>query len=356
MSFFKHKTLQATVLTGALLLTSAASATAASATPAASSHTGHNHQHQRADSHAPIGVMGDHTHAPGEWMLSYRYGRMNMSGNRSGTDELTAAQVRADFMVAPLSMDMEMHMFGIMYGVNERLTLMGMLPYVEKSMDHLGGMGTFTTRSKGIGDTKITGLYTLRNTQDANQVNTRVHATFGLSLPTGSITERDTTPMGPNQKLPYPMQLGSGTFDPILGLTYVQERPTWSFGGQVSTTIRMGKNNEGYRLGNEGKATLFAARPINDYASLSLRLEGSAWGNIHGQDNDLNPAMVPTARTDLRSGRRVDGFVGINLLQNEGALKDHRLALEYGLPLYQNLKGPQLEVDHRLMLGWQWAF
>ncbi|NBD18196.1 MAG: hypothetical protein GVY04_19270 [Cyanobacteria bacterium] len=27
----------------------------------------------RPDGHAPIGVMGDHVHGQGEWMLSYRY-------------------------------------------------------------------------------------------------------------------------------------------------------------------------------------------------------------------------------------------------------------------------------------------
>ena len=32
----------------------------------------------RADSHAPISVMGDHTHGKGEWMLSYRYMGMGM--------------------------------------------------------------------------------------------------------------------------------------------------------------------------------------------------------------------------------------------------------------------------------------
>ncbi len=40
-------------------------------------------------------------------------------------------------------------------------------------------------------------------------------ANLGLTLyfPTGSIDERGATPMGPNMQLPYPMQLGSGTYD-----------------------------------------------------------------------------------------------------------------------------------------------
>lgn len=43
----------------------------------------------RPDGHAPIGVMGDHTHKTGEWMFSYRYMQMHMDGNRDGTDHFS---------------------------------------------------------------------------------------------------------------------------------------------------------------------------------------------------------------------------------------------------------------------------
>ena len=42
----------------------------------------------RADSHAPIGVMGDHMHKQGEWMLSYRFMTMNMEGNLKGSNNI----------------------------------------------------------------------------------------------------------------------------------------------------------------------------------------------------------------------------------------------------------------------------
>ena len=46
----------------------------------------HGDSAQRPDDHAPIGVMGDHTHQAGEWMLSWRRMAMTMEGNRDGTD------------------------------------------------------------------------------------------------------------------------------------------------------------------------------------------------------------------------------------------------------------------------------
>ncbi|MDE2762781.1 MAG: hypothetical protein OXQ94_18130 [Gemmatimonadota bacterium] len=66
----------------------------------------------RPDGHAPIGVMGEHTHERGEWMLSHRFMRMSMAGNRDGTERLETADVLRDFMVAPLDMTMTMHMGG----------------------------------------------------------------------------------------------------------------------------------------------------------------------------------------------------------------------------------------------------
>ena len=43
--------------------------------------------------HAPIGVMGDHTHEQGEVMLSYRYMRMGMNGSRDRDERISSRAV-----------------------------------------------------------------------------------------------------------------------------------------------------------------------------------------------------------------------------------------------------------------------
>ncbi|NOR42674.1 MAG: hypothetical protein GQ572_04995, partial [Gammaproteobacteria bacterium] len=54
-----------------------------------SMHADHSgHDHTRPDSHAPIGVSGDHLMRDGEFMLTYRYMSMDMEGNRTGTDRV----------------------------------------------------------------------------------------------------------------------------------------------------------------------------------------------------------------------------------------------------------------------------
>ncbi len=191
----------------------------------------------RVDSHAPIGVMGDHVHLSGEWMLSYRYMFMEMDGLRDGTNELSPAQVLAQFPVTPVRMTMQMHMFGLMYAPTDRLTLMAMIPYLQNEMDHVTRMGGFfTTESSGIGDLKFSGIYKLAGF-DGGQILLN----FGFSAPTGSIDERDATPAAPGGAiLPYPMQLGSGTFDLMPGLTYNGQGGDWSWGGQARGTLPTG--------------------------------------------------------------------------------------------------------------------
>jgi hypothetical protein len=307
----------------------------------------------RPDGHAPIGVMGDHAHHTGEWMLGYRYMTMDMNGNRDGTSKQREQDVFDEgFMVAPKKMSMDMHMFSAMYAPSDDLTLMGMLPYSEISMDLVTRMGsTFTTESAGFGDLRLAGLYILHRWNQQ-----QLHVNAGISLPTGSVDERDNTPAGPNQKLPYPMQPGSGTFDLLPGITYLGQTEGWSWGSQLSGTFRLGRNSEGYALGNRGDATLWGARTWSRWISTSLRLDGQAWGNIDGKDDDLNPAMVPTADPERRAGERVDLLLGMNLYAREGPVKGHRLAVEFGVPLYQRLDGPQLEMDWLLTAGWQYAW
>lgn len=322
----------------------------------------------RPDGHAPIGVMADHYHAAGEWMTSYRFMFMNMDGNRMGDDEMTVAQVAANgHPVVPTKMDMQMHMFGLMYAPSDNLTLMGMFNYQSIEMDHInvGGVGgmaagtPFTTKTDGIGDFTVSGLF-----KAYNHERNSLHFNLGLSLPTGSIDEQDQAP-GPggfvNRVLPYPMQLGSGSVDIKPGVTYLGQNQDWSWGAQAMATVRLSENSEDYQLGDQLEASTWIARRVNDWVSGSFRVRSLTWGNIEGRDSRLAPGgplgfPVPTADSNRRGGTRVDAMLGANVYVRSGFLKGHRIAVEGGLPVYQYLNGPQLQTDWTLMLGWQYAF
>ncbi len=304
----------------------------------------------------PISVLGTHTHLEGEWMLGYQFMSMGMNGNRDGTRDLSDGDVLNDFLVAPTKMTMQMHMPMLMYAPSDDLTLMAMIPYIQLEMDHITRTGVrFTTRSEGFGDLNLGARYTVfRHKFDDH----RVILSGRVSFPTGSIDEKDflANPSQGKQKLPYPMQLGSGTVDLQPGISYLGHSEDWTWGAEVEATIRLGENSNDYTLGNRYRASVWGDWRWTDWVAPFIRIDGLAWGNIDGADPDLNPLMVPTADPNRRGGERVDLLFGVNFYVPEGLLKGHRLAVQGGLPIYQSLDGPQLETDWQFTIGWQWVF
>lgn len=358
-------------------LTAGAMLLACTALPAIA-HEGDGGNVAYASDHAPIGVMADHRHEKGEWMLSYRYMNMDMSGNRDGTNGISPEDIVTSvanpfanppmmpptLRVVPTDMTMQMHMVGGMYGLSDRVTLMAMGNYLTNEMDHItfqGPMGTtrlggFTTETAGIGDVTVGAIIGL---DDGTKPHRQFNLGLAVSLPTGSIDETDQilTPMGmtPSPRLPYPMQLGSGTFDLKPSLTARSRKGKWSYGAQVSATIRLDENEEGYTLGDIGEVTGWLAYEPQPWISLSGRLKGRSVGQIDGMDIAIM-APVQTADPANHGGDTVEALLGINLVGSQGWTKGHRIAAEIGLPLHRDLNGPQLETDLTFTLGWQKAF
>ena len=327
----------------------------------------------RPDAHAPIALMGDHMHQQGEFMFSYRYMHMAMQGNRDGGSRLSPAEVAGGIShpfadppripptlrVVPVEMTMDMHMIGVMYAPNDRVTLAGMGTYLEKQMDHLvfrGPRGTdvlgeFTTSTRGPGDVSLLALLRLSE----GGARHRIHATVGTSVPVGSVTKTDEilTPANtrPSPRLPYPMQLGSGTVDLIVGATYASEAGAWGWGAQTRSVVRIGDNDEGYALGDEHWVHAWLSRVLTPQLSVSARIARYARSNISGLDDEI-AAPVQTADPRRQKAQRLELALGSNLVLPGGR---HRLAADVAVPVGQRLDGPQLESDWQVTVGWQFA-
>ena len=316
----------------------------------------HSHQgHSRPDAYAPTGVMGDHLHHKGGFMLSLRYMNMRMEGNKAGTKQITNAGIFDKYLVAPQEMEMQMYMLGIMYAPNNNLTLVAMQGFVRNNMDLttnmlMNGMmmqQDFSTRSSGFGDLKLNVLYGIYNKN-----NKSLHLNTGISLPIASISERDNTPMMQNAKLPYPMQLGSGTLDLTAGATYKEMYPSFSWGSQLLGIFRTGENSEEYRLGDLYQLNLWGAMPLLENLSLSGRALGIITENIHGKDPELNSSMVPTADPDNYGGEKINLYGGMNLSFNQSSfLKNFRWGVEVGVPVYENYHGIQMNENMSFVIG-----
>jgi hypothetical protein len=318
------------------------------------------HEVIEPNAHAPIGVSGDHLHKAGDWMLSYKYETNNSSGFKSGHDTVPTNTVLGQYAEGASEMQMQMHMFEFMYGITDDFNVMVMPQYMQMDMTHKslhGGGHTHEHTTYGWGDTEVTGLYRFFNAKN-DGIENEAHLNFGLSVPTGSIDKTFTDHHGVTYNMPYNMQFGSGTYDPILGATYTGHTENWQWGAQTLNYLRMGKNDNGYRQGNKYTATSWASRNLTSFASMSFRLEGEAWENVEGRDYTLPLTTMAGANPDLQAGERVMASIGLNLLGGHemGILAGHRLGIEFGMPIYERFSGPQSETDYRLTAGWQKAF
>ena len=109
--------------------------------------------------------MGDHGHKTGEVMLSYGFMAMDMRGLQFGTTTVETAEVLKDFMMAPTTMQMQMHVFGAMFAPHDKLTFMAMANYQFLRMEMEGAhlhkeghhghlVGHHEMSSSGVGDVK----------------------------------------------------------------------------------------------------------------------------------------------------------------------------------------------------------
>jgi|TARA_B110000495_G_C22984130_1_gene578872 hypothetical protein len=316
----------------------------------------------RPDGHAPITVMGDHMHAMGEWMLSYRFMTMDMEGLLKGSGNVSTNSMLTknggDYAMLPEKMSMDMHMFGAMYAVSDKWTLMTMFNYLDNDMDMNMEMGLMkmvmksSAESSGFGDIKFSGLYDLASWENGR----RVHLNFGLSAPTGSIDEKGSD----RQILGYGMQLGSGTWDFLPALTFLGQTDNYSLGAQVGGALRMGDNDRDYNLGNRFDAILWGARKLTDSFSLSAKFDYATQGEIDGKDTDIasrNMMMKSPGFDPASSGRDLSTFgLGLNYYCRNGMFKGHRLGLEWETPMSEDVNGVQLETDSIWSLGWQYAW
>jgi hypothetical protein len=303
----------------------------------------------RASDFAPAGVLLDHTHERGDWTFLYRYQWDLEDRLMQGEERLSPAEFATQYpsySSRPVSQLNQTHTFGVMYAPHERFTVAMLLPLVQKRLDQSMNGVTERQETSGIGDALLIVLlpFMQKGTQKS-QFN------VALSLPTGSIRVDDDA----GNRLPYTMQHGSGSWDVHWGLTYTGKHERFSWGAQVESQYRTGKNDLGYELGAVYQASSWMAAELSDWLSLSARLGWAKTQNIKGADPELAAnATSPLNAANRQAGTRVEMGPGLNLLLPIWG--GQRFSFEALFPLYQSVDGPQLAPDVKYTVAWQWIY
>ena len=299
-----------------------------------------------ASDFAPIGVLLDRAHQKGEWTFLYRYTQVNRKGLQEGDQPVSNQQVAARYAEVPASFTGRTHTLGVLYAPLERLALGLFLPIEQKKLQVLQGGALEESETTGVGDAKVLFLIPfIRNGLQQTQLN------FGFSFPTGSIQQRNSVT---GLRDPYILQLGSGSWDAVWGITYSGSYRNLSWGGQFEGLYRIADNSVGYRLGTVYQASAWFAGGFGRWFSASGRFAWTKRGNLSGSDPELDRALSPLNDPYMQGGTTLEVGPGLNILLP--ILGGQRLSVEAMFPLYQYLDGPQLAYDYTISVGWKWIF
>lgn len=315
----------------------------------------------------PADVQGATMIPAGKFMVGYSYMDMDMAGNYIGDSTVSPKDIvisvpsmmkmsgmsgmmsgYEDYRIVPTSMTAQMHMLHVMYGVTDWLNLTVMASYEQKwmRMTTFSGatgskvLGTGNAQTSGFGDTSIGSLWRIYQDQ-----TNHVHLNLGLNLPTGSTTEtvRMLSPAGTymTMRASYGMQLGTGTYDLMPGVTYTGQSDAWSWGAAYRGRFALGDNSHGYHYGALNELAGWGGYSWLPGITTTAEIEGSIQGRIHGADPDIMGLMQGT-NPRFYGGRQLTLLGGLAISGMRFGLKGTQLAITAGGPVYQDLNGPQL--------------
>jgi len=263
--------------------------------------------------------------------------------------------------VVPDSAEANVLMPFINYAVSDKFALVGLAPLIKKetileTFQGGGGtnsLGTSSVSSQGLGDVKAGFIYKAYN--EANHKHNILIDAI-ISAPTGSIKEEDMnlTPMNTMVKtrLPYGMQLGSGTWDALFGLAYWGKQKKVGWGAQYLATIPLeSENSEGWRYGDKHEGTAWVSYEWKPTFVSSARLRHETQGEIEGIDSKIfGPGLG--ANPDNYGGTRTEVLFGVNWMYKPA----RNLGLEIALPVAEDRNGIQASHQRSIMISWRNAF
>jgi len=200
--------------------------------------------------------------------------------------------------------------------------------------DHVGPTGAVDDTARGLGDVQVTGRYELLRT--GGFVPRHVLSLVGaLKVPTGANNRSIDGDIDEH------IQLGTGSWDPSLGLWYTfGDHPwTWYSGGTVRLNTQ---NSRGFQYGNVVSGIAGVRRAfMNERFFLSLEADARYAGYDHGADG-----------IDPNSG----GFLGYATAGAAVAIGPDLLArLQVQVPVVADLRG--LQNEHTVAFaGLSWDF
>ncbi len=323
---------------------------------------------------APIGVFGVDMPSTGKFVVSLLPSFARLQGNQIGTDSVTPQYIvtnvpsaytpvgNHELRLVPDNLAIDSQALSVAYGYADYLTLVAATALVEKSvtMQSFKGLtgttplGVSVASTQGLGDSALAAIVRIYS----DPVN-RVSLNMGLALPTGSTTDNISLLL-PNNTIPekrgfYAMQPGTGTVDALPGISYSGRIDAWSWGLAYRARLPLDNNAEGYRYGALNELNAWSGYSWLPGIETTFRLNGTIQGAIHRND----PAIRGYAQGSdplYYGGQQVSAFAGAIVSGRYFSLPAAQVGVEAGVPVYQQINGPQLARDWQVNLALRYKF
>jgi hypothetical protein len=319
---------------------------------------------------APLGVFGADMPPAGKLVVSIIPQFANLSHTLKGTRRVSSEEVvattpwfghpTAKLRLVPQNVSVAAQTLALAYGITKDWSVVITGGLIERNLDMLTfrgaagvtRLGLSYTGTAGLADFTASTIY--RIYQDPIH---RVQLNLGMSFPTGSTHNsfRLLLPDGSygTSRAFYALQPGVGTFDVQPGVVYAGHIDKWSWGLAYRGRFPLAANPEGYLWGDLHEFNGWAGYSWIKGLTTTFRVSASTQGQIRGLDPMIrgkaqaaNPEFYGGQRVELWGGATISGaFIGQDALT---------IALEAGIPVYQNLNGPQLSKNWQAGMALRW--
>jgi len=290
---------------------------------------------------APLNLL-----SPQSFRLSIRPQHIAL-GNIQHNDNDIAQQelLNLGYHNAPQALAIDRLNLTVCYGVNDWLSTQLNTSFQRRNLTNR----SLNQSNNGISDTQIISHVLLfRDSRFHNEHSFVLK--LGVSLPTASISDND-------EPLPFLLELGSGTTDAIIGLSYANNSGSWSWGAQSEVRLPQGNNDAGYRLGrrhvNKVWLNLLASEQLLISTSIIATKDSSIKGTHQNYDAKMlisSPAYTPDNMIQHSVNVELSGQYQLQSYPN------HQLTFTATIPLSQQVSGIGLVEQWRTSLGWQVDF
>ncbi|GMQ79738.1 MAG: hypothetical protein BMS9Abin03_171 [Thermodesulfobacteriota bacterium] len=250
-----------------------------------------------------------------------------------GIFRVQSKYIRSTGDPGPMNRELEVWFLPVIgvYGLTEKWALFGIAPFLSKDLEVTTPAGSKTRNIDGLGDMRFFARYTALQWDEPGRTF-RIAPFMGIEVPTGKDDEKDNI-----GRLPQPFQLGSGSWDPFLGIVLTRQTLEWEFDASISYQINTKAND--FRFGDAARLNL-----SYQYRLWPRELSSGVPGFFYGV---LESNLIWQDKNELGGSPDKDSGGTILYLTPGLQYVSRRFIIEAAvqLPVVQDLNGAGLEND-----------